>query len=111
MLLPHIFKRGRQNTYPFSLDLGESNLLTPFVQRKHKYKLSSLAGGSYETAPKMAQLKEQSSAIPPDISALSKCLTDKAEFKLYFGTEKFADLIVNLLNGKMIKCGKNMLLT
>lgn len=73
--------------------------------------LQSISMGTISTAPRAAQLNEQNSTSSSDISELSKCLTDKAEFKLYFGTEKFADLIVNLLNGKMIKCGKNMLLT
>ena len=49
--------------------------------------LQSIAMGTISTAPRAAQLKEQNSAITPDISALSKCLTDKAEFKLYFGTK------------------------
>lgn len=72
--------------------------------------LYSLAGGSYTTAPKMAQLL---SGFGATIGSSEKVKTDSGTtvMPIYIGGEKLTDIVIEGINSKNIKVGKNVLNT
>lgn len=72
--------------------------------------LYSLAGGSYTTAPKMAQLL---SGFGATIGSGEKEKTDSGTvtMPIYIGGEKLTDIVIEGINSKNIKVGKNVLNT
>lgn len=69
-----------------------------------------LAGGSYTTAPKLAQLL---SGFGATIGSSEKVKTDSGTtiMPIYIGGEKLTDIVIEGINSKNIKVGKNVLNT
>lgn len=71
--------------------------------------LSSLAGGSYATAPNMSQLLSAFGvqAKPEEATVENGNVT----IPIYLGTEKITEIVIEGINSKNIKTGKNVLNT
>ncbi len=72
--------------------------------------LYSLAGGSYTTAPKMAQLLSGFGATI-GTSEKEKTAGGTTVIPIYIGGEKLTDIVIEGINSKNIKVGKNVLNT
>lgn len=72
--------------------------------------LYSLAGGSYTTAPKMAQLLSGFGATIGS-SEKEKTAGGTTVMPIYIGGEKLTDIVIEGINRKNIKVGKNVLNT
>ena len=71
--------------------------------------LSSLAGGSYATAPNMSQLLSAFGAqAKPEEATVSN---GNVTIPIYLGTEKITDIFIKGVNSRNIKVGKNVLNT
>ena len=71
--------------------------------------LSSLAGGSYATAPNMSQLLSAFGVqAKPEEATVSN---GNVTIPIYLGTEKITEIVIEGINSKNIKTGKNVLNT
>lgn len=71
--------------------------------------MRSVSGGTMSTAPTAA--KALSAASGTNSSAAGKAASQIVKIPVYIGTQKLADIIADVTNGKIIQTGKNILLT
>ena len=72
--------------------------------------MRAVSGGTLDTAPRAAQQLTSKEAAAASSSAASAAL-GVVNLPIYFGSNKLADIIIDAANGKIIKNGKNVLLT
>lgn len=71
--------------------------------------MRSVSGGTMSTAPTAA--KALSATSGTNSSAAGKAASQIVKIPVYIGTQKLADIIADVTNGKIIQTGKNILLT
>ena len=71
--------------------------------------MTSVSGGTLSTAPTAA--KSMVSAAVSGAVGMANIPAVMANIPIYIGTQKLADLIVDITNGKIIQTGKNVLMT
>lgn len=69
--------------------------------------MRSVSGGTMSTAPDAAKTMSADTAA----GAASKAASQIVKIPVYIGTQKLADIIADVTNGKIIQTGKNILLT
>ncbi len=72
--------------------------------------MRAVSGGTLDTAPRAAQQLTSKEAAAASSSVASAAL-GVVNLPIYFGSNKLADIIIDAANGKIIKNGKNVLLT
>lgn len=71
--------------------------------------MTSVSGGTLSTAPTAA--KSMVSAAVSGAIGMANIPAVMANIPIYIGTQKLADLIVDITNGKIVQTGKNVLMT
>ena len=69
---------------------------------------AAVSGGTLSTAPVAAQ---NMSAAGTVLSGATKLMSQIVNVPVYIGTQKLADIMVDVTNGKIIQTGKNVLMT
>lgn len=72
--------------------------------------MKAVSGGTLDTAPRAAQQLTSKEAAAASTSAVSTALS-AVSLPIYIGSYKLTDLLIDAANGKIIKDGKNVLLT
>lgn len=72
--------------------------------------MKAVSGGTLDTAPRAAQQLTSKEAAAASTSAVSTALS-AVSLPIYIGSYKLTDLFIDATNGKIIKDGKNVLLT
>lgn len=67
-----------------------------------------MSGGTLSTAPVAAQSMSAAGTV---LSGATKLMSQIVNVPVYIGTQKLADVMVDVTNGKIIQTGKNVLMT
>lgn len=69
---------------------------------------AAVSGGTLSTAPVAAQSMSAAGTV---LSGATKLMSQIVNVPVYIGTQKLADVMVDVTNGKIIQTGKNVLMT
>lgn len=69
---------------------------------------AAVSGGTLSTAPVAAQSMSAAGTV---LSGATKLMSQIVNVPVYIGTQKLADIMVDVTNGKIIQTGKNVLMT
>lgn len=69
---------------------------------------AAVSGGTLSTAPVAAQSMSAAGTV---LSGATKLMSQVVNVPVYIGTQKLADIMVDVTNGKIIQTGKNVLMT
>lgn len=69
---------------------------------------TAVSGGTLSTAPVAAQSMSAAGTV---LSGATKLMSQIVNVPVYIGTQKLADVMVDVTNGKIIQTGKNVLMT
>jgi TP901 family phage tail tape measure protein len=69
---------------------------------------AAVSGGTLSTAPVAAQSMSAAGTV---LSGAAKLMSQIVNVPVYIGTQKLADIMVDVTNGKIIQTGKNVLMT
>lgn len=69
---------------------------------------AAVSGGTLSTAPVAAQSMSAAGTV---LSGAAKLMSQIVNVPVYIGTQKLADVMVDVTNGKIIQTGKNVLMT
>lgn len=69
---------------------------------------AAVSGGTLSTAPVAAQSMSATGTV---LSGATKLMSQIVNVPVYIGTQKLADVMVDVTNGKIIQTGKNVLMT
>lgn len=69
---------------------------------------AAVSGGTLSTAPVAAQSMSAAGTV---LSGATKLMSQIVNVPIYIGTQKLADVMVDVTNGKIIQTGKNVLMT
>lgn len=69
---------------------------------------AAVSGGTLSTAPVAAQSMSAAGTV---LSGATKLMSQVVNVPVYIGTQKLADVMVDVTNGKIIQTGKNVLMT
>lgn len=69
---------------------------------------TAVSGGTLSTAPVAAQSMSAAGTV---LSGATKLMSQIVNVPVYIGTQKLADIMVDVTNGKIIQTGKNVLMT
>lgn len=69
---------------------------------------AAVSGGTLSTAPVAAQSMSAAGTV---LSGATKLMSQIVNVPVYIGTQKLADVMVDVTNGKVIQTGKNVLMT
>ena len=67
-----------------------------------------MSSGTLSTAPVAAQSMSAAGTV---LNGAAKLMSQIVNVPVYIGTQKLADIMVDVTNGKIIQTGKNVLMT
>lgn len=70
--------------------------------------MRAVSGGTLSTAPTAAQSMSAAGTV---LNSAEKLISQVVNVPVYIGTQKLADIMIDLTNGKIIQTGKNVLMT